>query len=110
MHAIVFECDIMLTNIQGVVTPIGTVVTAANSVKKWSRVSSFPGPVRKIGPRNEARSRGQEMLSVLVKWSRRIFKLSGVVKMQFRMVNCTVISIRNNEQSGVQKEIDQLEW
>ena len=51
---------------QGVVTPIGAVVTAATGVKK--------------------RSRGQGLFLVSVKRSRTIFKLGKAVKMQFRMV------------------------
>ena len=48
---------------QGVVTPIGTIVTAVTGFKKQSR--------------------GQEMFSVSVKWSRVIFILSKVAKIQF---------------------------
>ena len=47
--------------LQGVVTPIGAVVTAATGVKKWSR--------------------GQGMFLVSVKRSRTIFKLGNAVKM-----------------------------
>ena len=52
--------------LQGVVTPIDTVVTAATGVKKQSR--------------------GQRLFLATVKWSRTIFKLGKVVKMQFWMV------------------------
>ena len=59
-HAIKSVTDIYIY-IQGVVTPIGAVVTAATGVKK--------------------RSRGQGLFSVSVKRSRTIFKLSNAVKM-----------------------------
>ena len=72
--------------IQGVVTPIGAIVTAATGVKK--------------------RSRGQGLFLMSVKRSRTIFKLGKAVKIQFRMVTFLwplTSGTVNNEVASVQR-------
>ena len=66
LYQLAQACPHNVLHFQGVVTPIGAVVTAVTGVKKWSR--------------------GQGLFLVSVKRSRTIFKLGNAVKMQFRMV------------------------